>query len=384
MTAPTTLPFIDLAAQRRRLGPELEEAILRVVRSGGYILGPEVERLEAELASFSGAKHAISCSSGTDALALVLMAKGVGPGDAVLCPSFTYTATAEVVARAGATPIFADVDVRDFNLAVSSLPSALHTARDRGLRPVGVLAVDLFGQPADYEALEGFCAREGLWLLADAAQSFGAASGDRNVGTFGFATTTSFFPAKPLGCYGDGGAVLTDDPELDDLLRSLRFHGLSPDKTDHLHIGMTGRLDAVQAAVLLQKLTIFADEIAARQAVADRYAAGLRDLAIVPDLMPGRTSVWAQYTIRLRPGERAGVATALRNAGIPTAVYYAKPIHRLAAYREFPIAADGLPVTEQLAEEVISLPMHPYLEPATQDRIVEALRAALGGLRRAA
>lgn len=371
------LPFIDLGAQRRRLGATIDAAILRVLDHGAYILGPEVTQLEAELAAFCGAKHAITCSDGTDALALVMMAKGVGPGDAVICPSFTYTATAEVVVRLGATPVFADVEERTFNLDPAGLDAALRTARERGLNPVGVIAVDLFGHPADYDALTTFCEMNGLWLLCDAAQSFGGSLGPKRLGTFGHATTTSFFPAKPLGCYGDGGAIFTDDDALDVTLRSLRFHGLSADRTDHTGIGLTGRLDTIQAAVLLQKLTIFEDEIAARNAVAARYGAGLGDVATVPEIAPGCTSVWAQYTIRVAPERRAELAGSLKAEGIPTAIYYAKPMHRQSAYKDFPVAGNGLPVTDRLADEVISLPMHPYLEADTQDRIIGAARAVL-------
>ena len=374
---PPPLPFIDLASQRHRMGAAVEEAILRVVRHGAYILGPEVTELETALAEFCGAKHVVTCSDGTDALALVLMAKGVKPGDAVLCPSFTYTATAEVVARLGATPVFADVEDWYFGLDVESLGGALATARQRGLSPVGVISVDLFGHPADYDALAPFCEANGLWLLGDAAQSLGGRYGGKPLGTFGFATTTSFFPAKPLGCYGDGGAIFTDDPALDAQLRSLRFHGLSPDRSDHTAIGLTGRLDTIQAAVLLEKLKIFPDEIAERNAVADRYAEGLSDVATVPMVAENCVSVWAQYTIRVAPERRAAMAAALKERGIPTAIYYSKPVHRLAAYRDFPCAGNGLPVTDRLSQEVISLPMHPYLDPATQDRIIEAARAAL-------
>ena len=374
---PPALPFIDLAAQRRRLGSAVDEAIMRVVDHGAYILGPEVGAFEEQLAAFCGAKHAVSCSDGTDALALVLMAKGLKPGDAVIMPSFTYTATAEVVARLGATPVFADVEERFFGLDAGGLEAALKTARQRGLDPVGVLAVDLFGHPADYDRLAPACEKEGLWLLCDAAQSFGGRSGERMLGTFGLATTTSFFPAKPLGCYGDGGAILTDDDALDAALRSLRFHGLSPDRSDHTAIGITGRLDTIQAAVLIEKLRIFPDEIAARNRVADRYAAALSEVATVPEVAPGCVSVWAQYTIRVEPERRAGLAADLKARGIPTAIYYARPVHRLSAYRDFPVAGNGLPVTERLSVEVISLPMHPYLDEDTQDRIIDAVRDAL-------
>ncbi|WP_375461269.1 DegT/DnrJ/EryC1/StrS family aminotransferase [uncultured Enterovirga sp.] len=373
---PPSLPFIDLAAQRVRLGPAIEEAILRVVRHGAYILGPEVTQVEADLAAFCGAKHVISCSNGTDALSLVLMAKGVGPGHAVFCPSFTYTATAEVVARAGATPVFVDVLEDTFNLDPQSLEAAIRSTRRLDLKPVGVIPVDLFGQSADYGSIAAVCEREGLWMLCDAAQSFGGSYKGRRLGTFGIATTTSFFPAKPLGCYGDGGAIFTEDDDLADELRSLRFHGLSPDRTDHVRIGMTGRLDTIQAAVLIEKLRVFEDEIDARNRIARRYSKELAHVATPPFIRPDCVSSWAQYTIRVRPEQREQLAADLKAQGIPTAIYYAKPLHQQSAYRDYPIGGNGLPVSDMLAREVISLPMHPYLDEAVQDRIVEAVRAA--------
>ena len=260
MTKP--IPFIDLAAQRRRLGKAVDEAILRVLDHGGYIMGPEVRALEAELARFCGARHAISCANGTDALAIVLMAKGVRPGDAIFCPAFTFAATAEVVAWLGATPVFVDVREDTFNLDPDSLAGAVGAARVLGLNPVGVIPVDLYGLPADYDALEPVCAREGLWMLCDAAQSFGATYKGRKVGSIGLATAVSFYPAKPLGCYGDGGAIFTDDEALAAVMRSIRVHGEGADKYDNVRIGLNGRLDTVQAAVLIEKLKIFPDEIA--------------------------------------------------------------------------------------------------------------------------
>lgn len=374
---PPMLPFIDLQAQRERLGPAMEEAILKVVRSGAYILGPEVAEFERQLAAFCGAKHVVSCGNGTDALSLVLMARGVGPGHAVFCPSFTYTATTEVIARAGATPVFVDVLEDSFNMDAESLGNAIQTARRLGLEPVGVIPVDIFGQPADYDAIAPVCEREGLWMLCDAAQSFGAAYKGRRVGTFGLATTTSFFPAKPLGCYGDGGAVTTDDDALAEALISLRFHGLNADRSDHVRVGMTGRLDTVQAAVLIEKLKIFDDELDARQKIAARYAEGLGDLVTLPHIRPDCLSSWAIYTIRVAPERRADLAAGLKAVGIPTGMYYPKPVHRLAAYKDFPSAGNGLPVTEKLSLDVISLPMHPYLDVPTQDRIIEGVKGAL-------
>ncbi len=372
------LPFIDLAAQRAALGPRVEEAILSVVRHGAYVMGPEVGQLEEELAAFCGAKHVVSCGSGTDALALVLMAKGVKPGDAILCPSFTFAATAEVICWLGAAPVFVDVREDSFNLDIDSIEAGLVTARERGLRPVGMIPVDLFGQPADYAPIEAICAREGLWLLADAAQSFGAHYQGRKVGTIGDATATSFFPAKPLGCYGDGGAIFTDDSELDAVMRSLRNHGQGADRYEYARIGMNGRLDTIQAAVLIEKLRVFADEIAARDRIAARYAAGLSDCAMIPQVMAGSSSVWAQYTLRVPGFDRSAFQAQLRDAGVPTAIYYPRPLHRQDAYAQYPSAGNGLPVTDRLAQEVVSLPMHPYLGEADQDHIIATTRKALG------
>jgi dTDP-4-amino-4,6-dideoxygalactose transaminase len=371
------IAFIDLAAQRAVLGDALDRAIRRVLDHGQYIMGPEVAQLEAALAEFCGARYALACSNGTDALALVLMALETRPGQAVLCPSFTFAATAEVIAWLGATPIFVDVAADSFNLDPESLEAGIRTARQLGLAPVGVISVDLFGQPADYDAIEPICAAHGLWLLSDAAQSFGALYRGRRVGTIGRATATSFFPAKPLGCYGDGGAVFTDDAALLAVMRSLRVHGQGSDKYDNVRIGMNGRLDTIQAAILLEKLAIFPAEIDRREAVAARYSDLLGEVAIVPHVRAGARSVWAQYTIRVPPARRDPLAAALKQQGIPTAIYYPKPLHQQTAYRHFPVAGNGLPVSERIAQEVLSLPMHPYLEPAVQDRIVAAVRAAL-------
>jgi dTDP-4-amino-4,6-dideoxygalactose transaminase len=372
------IPFVDLAAQRRRLGAVIDAAIARVTEHCQFILGPEVRALEAELARFCGARHAVSCASGTDALVLVLMAKGIGPGDAVICPSFTFCATAEVVALLGATPVFADVDEATFNLDPGSLERAIAKAKRLGLKPKAVIPVDLFGLPADHDAIAAIAAAEGMFILDDAAQSFGATYHGRPLGTFGLATSTSFFPAKPLGCYGDGGAIFTDDDELAALLVSLRVHGQSTtDKYDNVRVGLTGRLDTMQAAVLLEKLKIFPEEIAARNAAAERYNNALGNVAGVPRVPEGHTSVWAQYTIRVEPGRRAALAAALKDEGIPTAIYYPKPLHRQTAYERCPYAEGGLPVSDRLAEEVISLPMHAYLDEPTQDRIVDAVQRAL-------
>jgi len=375
---PPPVPFIDVVSQRERLGKSIDDAVSRVLSHCQFINGPEVTRLEADLAAFCGARHVVSCASGTDALLMVLMAKGVGPGDAVLCPSFTFCATGEVVALLGATPVFVDVDEATFNMDVESLKRGIATARRLGLKPVAVIAVDLFGQSADHDAIGTLAEAEGLFVLDDAAQSFGASYKGRRLGAFGLATATSFFPAKPLGCFGDGGAIFTDDATFAETLRSVRVHGQGSDKYDNIRIGLTARLDTMQAAILIEKLKIFEDEIAARNKVADHYARGLRDVVAVPQVVAGCTSVWAQYTIRLPKGvNRDGFAAALRTRGVPTAVYYPKSMHQQTAYRDFPVADGGLPVCERLSADVISLPMHAYLDEPTQARVIEAVRSAL-------
>src|SRR5712664_3717867 len=376
---PEPVPFIDLAAQRRRLGKSVDEAVSRVLDHCQFINGPEVAQFEAELADYSGARHVVTCASGTDALLMVLMAKGVGRGDAVFCPSFTFCATGEAVALTGATPVFVDVDEATFNIDAGSLKRGIATARQRGLKPRAVIPVDLFGQSADHDAICAIAEAEGLFVLDDAAQGFGASYKGRRLGTFGLATATSFFPAKPLGCFGDGGAIFTDDAQLAETLRSIRVHGQGSDKYDNVRLGLTGRLDTVQAAVLLEKLKIFDDEIAARNKVAARYAQGLGNVVTVPRLASGCTSVWAQYTIRLPDGiDRDGFAAALKAQGIPTAIYYPKSMHQQTAYRDYPVADGGLPVSEKLSDDVISLPMHAYLDEPTQERIISVVRSALG------
>ena len=371
------IPFIDVAAQRRRLGRTIDDAIARVLDHCQFILGPEVRALETGLAEFCGARHVITCSSGTDALVLVLMAWGIGPGDAVICPAFTFTATAEAVALVGATPVFADVDEASFNLDPESCRQAALSARQAGLRPKAVIPVDLFGQPADHPAIAAVAAAEGLLVLDDAAQSFGAVCRNRRVGTLAVATATSFFPAKPLGCYGDGGAVFTDDDELAAVMRSLRVHGEGRHKYESVRIGTNGRFDTIQAAVLIEKLKIFSEEIAARVRIARRYGAHLADLVKVPRVSEGATSVWAQYTIRLAALRRDDFAQALKARGIPTAIYYPIPLNHQEAYRHFPVVEGGVPVSERLAADVISLPMHAYLDEPTQDRIIAGVRQAL-------
>jgi dTDP-4-amino-4,6-dideoxygalactose transaminase len=373
------IPFIDVAAQRRRLGRAIDDAVARVLTHCQFIQGPEVRALEADLAAFCGARHAIACASGTDALLLALMAWEVGPGAAVICPTFTFHATAEMVALLGATPVLADVQTDTFNLDPENLQRAIATAKRLGLKPRAVIPVDLFGLPADHDAIAAIAAEHGLLVLDDAAQAFGANYRGRKLGALATATATSFFPAKPLGCYGDGGAVFTDDDALAARIKSLRVHGEGVDKYDPVRIGINGRLDTIQAAVLIEKLKIFPEEIVARDKIAARYSAALAEVATVPRVGNESTSVWAQYTIRLASGRRDALAAALKAQGIPTAIYYAKPLHRQQAYSNCPVAEGGAPVSDRLAEEVISLPMHAYLEPAVQDRIVAAVKRALAG-----
>lgn len=373
MSAPVA--FVDLAAQRRALGPGLDEAMARVLAHGRYVLGPEVTELEAALAARAGVARAVSCASGTDALLLVLLAHRVGPGDAVLVPTFTFAATAGAVALTGATPVFLDVLGDTANLDADTIAPAAAVARAAGLVPRGIIPVDLYGQPADHDEIAKQADAEGLWVLADAAQSFGAAYGDRPVGALAGATATSFFPSKPLGAYGDGGAVLTDDTDRADLLVSLREHGRGEHRYDIERIGLNGRLDTLQAAVLLQKLTVFDAELAARAEVAARYEALLGDLVLTPHLAVGRTSTWAQYTIRV-PG-RDAVAEALGREGVPTAVHYPVPLHRQRAYVGAGLAGGPLGVSERLSTEVLSLPLHPYLTRSDQARVADAVRRAV-------
>src|SRR5262245_30460662 len=301
------------------------------------------------------------------------MAMELGAGDAVFCPTFTFCATAEAVAWVGATPVLVDVLADTFNMDPESLETAIDSARRRCLRPAAIIPVDLFGQPADHDAIERIAAREKLWVLCDAAQSFGATYKKRRVGTIGLATITSFFPAKPLGCYGDGGAIFTDDDGLAETMRSLRVHGQGSDKYDNVRIGINGRLDTIQAAVLLEKLKIFPEEIERRDQIATRYNDHLGESVVVPIVPDGLSSVWAQYTIRLPGFERRDFVATLKADGIPTAIYYPKPLHRQVAYAHYPTADGGLPVAERLADEVVSLPLHPYLSTEIQDRIIAAV-----------
>jgi dTDP-4-amino-4,6-dideoxygalactose transaminase len=370
------MQFIDLAAQQQRIKPQIDARIQAVLTHGNYIMGPEVRELESGLAQFCGAKHALGCANGTDALQLALMALAVQPGDAVFCPTFTFASTAEVVPPFGATPVMVDVHADSFNMDVESLKRAIVHAKALGLRPAGVIPVDLFGLPADYDPIEAVAADEGMWVIADSAQGFGATYRGKVTGSIGTMATTSFFPAKPLGCYGDGGALFTADDELAALVQSYRVHGKGSHKYDNERIGLNSRLDTLQAAILIEKLAIYADEIAARQVVAQRYADGIGDAVITPRVPADCQSVWAQYTVRTKPGQdRDALMAALGQHGVPTVVYYPRPLHQQTAYKHYPSDPAGLPVAEALALSVFSLPMHPYLDEQTQARIVEAVIA---------
>ena len=374
---PEVIPFIDLQAQRKRLGEKLNAAIQKAVEGGQWILGPQVSALESELAKFAGVKHAIACANGTDALLIPLRAWNIGPGDAVFVPTFTFAATAEVVALAGASPVFVDVREDTFNIDAASLAASIAMVKREGkLKPKAVIPVDLFGQTADYAVIEPIARAEGLKLLVDTAQAFGATLNGKQTAAYGDAAATSFFPAKPLGCYGDGGACFTNDDALAELFRSIRMHGQGTDRYEHARIGLNSRLDTIQAAILSEKLRIFPEEIVAREAVARRYNAGLsRSNRIrVPHVTQGAQSVWAQYTILVQ--DRAKLQDDLKAEGIPTAVYYPIPLGRQRAYAHYPSVP--CPVAGSLSKIVVSLPMHPYLDAATQDRIIAAVLRSVG------
>nr|WP_303683929.1 DegT/DnrJ/EryC1/StrS aminotransferase family protein [Brevundimonas naejangsanensis] len=380
-----TIPFIDLQAQRLRLAGKIEAAVQEAVVGGAWVMGPQVRQFEADLAAFGKAKHALGCANGTDALALPLMAWGIGRGDAVFVPSFTFAATAEVVPWFDAEPVFVDVDENTYNMDPAALERAIEGIKAEGrLTPRVVIAVDLFGQPADYPAIKAICDKYDLKLISDSAQGFGCTIDGAHPLKWADVTTTSFFPAKPLGCYGDGGAVLTNDDDLAQLMDSIRVHGKAvgvdlKDRTfDHdpkylnMRIGLNSRLDTIQAAVLIEKLKVFGQEIEWRNAAAARYNEALRPhVAKVPDVPAGNVSNWAQYTIE-HP-DRDALAAHLKEQGVPTAVYYPIPLHLQPAYEHFPRGAGGLPVTERLKDVVISLPMHSDLDAQTQDRIIAAV-----------
>lgn len=369
------MQFIDLGAQRARIEDKIQAAINGVVSSGAFILGPQVGEFERQLADYVGVKHVLGCASGTDALLIPLMAKGVGRGDAVFVPSFTFAATAEVVALTGAEPVFVDIDPDTYNMDPASLKEAIAMIEAEGrLDAKAVIPVDLFGLAADYVAISKIAREHGLFVISDAAQAIGgeAANGKR-CGSFGDVASTSFYPAKPLGCYGDGGAVMTDDDDLIEIMRSVAFHGKGSSQYDNVRIGLTSRLDTIQAAILIEKLAILEDEMVARQRVAARYHEGLSDVVKAAANLPGTRSAWAQYAIELP--ERDTLQAHLKSQGIPSVIYYVKPLHQQIAYERYPVAPNGLPVTESKPQSILCLPMHAYLSEEDQDRVIGEIRS---------
>ena len=380
MTAPKPIPFLDLQAQQARIATDLRRRLDAVLAHCQFVLGPEVAELEGELARYCGAAHCVSVSSGTDALQIAMMAEGIGRGDAVFLPAFTYTATAEVPLVLGATPVFVDVDPRTFQIDVAHLADRVTAVRQAGrLRPRAVIGVDLFGQPADWSAIQALAAREGLFTIDDLAQSFGASLHGQKLGVQADATATSFYPTKPLGAYGDGGALFTESAERAALYRSLRTHGEGTTRYEVLRTGMNGRLDSMQAAVLLAKLTVFDDELAARERVATYYDTHLGNAVTIPARVPDSTSAWAIYAVLLRDAaQRDRVQAALKADGVPTVIYYPRPLHRQPAYRDHHDGA-ALPVSDTLSERIMALPIHPDLTEADLDHICRAVRAAVAG-----
>ena len=366
-SAPTQ--FIDLAAQQKLIRPQLDLAISRVLDHGQYIMGPEVKEFEGQLREFTGAKYALTCANGTDALTLVLMAWGVGPGDAVFVPSFTYVASAEAPAQLGATPFFVDVCGDTFNIDPQSFKQAVMDCRKLGLRPAVVIAVDLFGQPADVDSITEVAHAEKIKVLIDGAQSFGATSNGRSLGTMGDATTTSFFPAKPLGCYGDGGAIFTQNDSDADLINSIRLHGKGIEKYDNVRVGLNSRLDTLQAAILIEKLKIFPNEIIERNKLANRYNEHLHTSIKVPKILDQNTSAWAQYT--LVTDRREELMAHLQKYSIPSVVYYPKPLTNQAGYSHYPSVSKGTSVSTDLSKKVLSIPMHPYM-PVGQSHFISS------------
>jgi len=374
-----SIPFIDLKAQYALVENAVKKGIDDVLEHGAYVMGPEIGELESRLSSFSAVRHAVGCASGTDALVMALMAFDVGPGDAVFTTPFTFMATAEAIALLGATPVFVDIDPVTFNLDPDDLRRKIGEIKDNctELTPKGVIAVDLFGQPADYDRIEPLAHNNGLFLIVDAAQSFGATYQGKPVCSLGDIACTSFFPAKPLGCYGDGGMVFAHNDELHKLLVSIRVHGMGEDRYENVRLGINGRLDSMQAAVLLAKFDIFSDEIEKRQQAAERYNELLTgiDGLTTPTVAEGNTSVWAQYSLLARDtGHRSELMGKLKDADIPSVIYYPKPLHLQKAYANLEHSEGDFPISENIASRVFSLPMHPYLEGKDQETIASVLK----------
>jgi UDP-2-acetamido-2-deoxy-ribo-hexuluronate aminotransferase len=369
------MDFIDLKTQQKAILPAINERLQQVLAHGQYIMGPEVQELEERLSAYVGVKHVVSCSSGTDALLMPLMAYEVGPGDAIFTTPFTFIATAEVIQLLGATPVFVDINPKTFNIDPAALEQAIaglsKNPRTAGLKPKGIIPVDLFGQPADYDQINALARRHNLFVLEDAAQSFGATYNGRKSCSLADVAATSFFPAKPLGGYGDGGAIFTDDDGLAEVLRSIRNHGQGQDRYENVRIGLNGRLDTLQAAVLLVKLDIFGREAKARREVADRYSKGLRNVVAVPYVDPHCTSIWAQYSVL--SDQRQALQDKLKTAGIPTAIYYPLPLHLQGAFEHLGYKSGDFPISEKISGKIFSLPMHPYLKESDQQKIIATI-----------
>jgi dTDP-4-amino-4,6-dideoxygalactose transaminase len=365
--------FIDLVTQQDRIRPNLEEAIKKVLDHGQYVMGPEVKEFEAELRTFTGSEFALTCANGTDALTLALMAWNIGPGDAVFVPAFTYVATAEAPAQLGATPFFVDVNEHDFNINIESFKQAIIDAKNMNLRPSVIISVDLFGYPSDFDMIKKISLDENIKLLIDGAQSFGGEYKNKRVGSMGDITTTSFFPAKPLGCYGDGGAIFTDDDELADKIDSIRLHGKGNQKYDNIRIGLNSRLDTLQAAILIEKLKIFPEELELRAKVSDTYSRKLENLNYlkVPKLQDHVKSAWAQYTLIVQ--NRNEMIDKLQSKDIPSVIYYPKTLDTQDGYKKFPSVSAGLDVSHHLMDSVMSLPMHPYLSEEKIEEITQVI-----------
>ena len=374
------MQFRDLKTQDNVLKDEMDKAILDVVSSSAYVMGPKIKEMEMAFAEYVGVKHCVACNSGTDALLLALKVWDVKPGDAVFVPSFTFFASAEVIAMQGATPVFVDVDKDTFNMDVDDLERKIEQTIKAGkLTPRVVIAVDLFGLPADFKTIRKVADKHKLYVLEDGAQGFGGRIGDRKACTFGDISTTSFFPAKPVGCYGDGGAVFTDNDEWAELLESYHIHGKGSDRYDNVRIGMNSRLDSIQAAILLVKLKAFKEyELVDVNKVAARYTEKLKDVVKTPIVPEGFYSSWAQYTLQVEDKEvRSGLQAALKALDIPTAIYYPIPMHRQTAFNYLNPDDNRCPVSDQLADTVVSLPIHPYLSEKDQDVICDAIRGFL-------
>ncbi len=372
------IPFIDLESQYRKISNNINEAIREVIASKAFIMGPQVAEAEAALALFADVKHCISCASGTDALLMALMAKNIGPGDAVFTTPFTFVSTAEVIALLGATPVFVDIDPHTYNMDPEKLQEKIEeTGRAGRLSLKAVIPVDLFGQPAEFDAINALAQAHNLCVIEDAAQSFGAEYRGRRTCGLSEIGATSFFPAKPLGCYGDGGAIFTNDDSVADILRSIRVHGMGGDKYTNIRIGLNGRMDTLQAAILLQKLAIYEEEIRARQTVAGFYHEFLSGISglVLPTVQEGNLSVWAQYSIQTE--NRDHLLSQLRETGIPTAIYYPIPLHLQEAFRHLGHTQGDFPVSEAVSERIFSVPFHPYLEEQTIRTIADAIASCL-------